>query len=338
MMSDTILFVKNESSRAFYNDRHTQLFYLDIASLSHTHPDKHITMASPAVVSVTKISANDIHFAEAKRNKQGGMSIGFKYINQNVQFRFPLMSFPGGCIVKENENKDGSTTMSYMLSASLSGCDPYAQEPATNNDDTAKAYNFLRDFQERVIQAAVENSPKWFGKKRGEESIRDSFNRFLTVSVDKTTEGYVPNGKYPPSLRYKLPVYDGKVCMEIIDESNDDIEVRDPSELTSVFGKGSSAKIVAQGSIYVVGQSFGVTWKPTYVQMSKKAKKNARDMFAEDEDDVEEAVEKIQEDGTTEEANTVPAEEVVVPTSTPPAEPAVPVDSKPATVRRRKVA
>lgn len=244
-------------------------------------------MAAPAVISVTKISANDIHFADPKRNKQGGVSIAFKYNNQNVQFRFPQMAFPGGCQVKENENKDGSVTMSYTMSASLTGCDPYAQEPSAGTDDVSKAYNFLRDFQDRVISAAVENSTKWFGKKRGEESIRDSFNKFVNVSVDKTNDGYVPNGKYPPSLRFKLPVYDGKVCMEVIDENNEDVEVSNPSDLPVVFGKGSAAKMVVQGSIYVIGQSFGLTWKPTYVQVSKRAKKSAREMFADDEEDAE---------------------------------------------------
>jgi len=93
-----------------------------------------------------------------------------------------------------------------------------------------KAYNFLREFQEAVIQAAVTNSASWFGKKRGEESIRDSFNKFLSVSVDKTNDGWVPNGKYPPSLRFKLPVYDGKVSMDVIDANENDIVVQ-PSGL-----------------------------------------------------------------------------------------------------------
>lgn len=291
-------------------------------------------MAAPAVISVTKISANDIQFAEPKRNKQGGVSIGFKYNNQNVQFRFPSFAFPGGCLVKENENKDGSITTSYTMSASLSGCDPYGQESASGTDDISKAYNFLREFQERLIQAAVENSPKWFGKKRGEESIRDSFNRFLSVSVDKTNDGWVPNGKYPPSFRFKLPVYDGKVCMEVIDDNNDDVDIKTPDSLPNIFSKGCNAKMVVQGSVYIVGQGFGVTWKPTYVQLTRRAKKSARDMFAEDEDDVE-VTEKV-EGGATRAFQEDEEVETVV-ESTPPPVAAVPV-SAPAPARRRKVA
>jgi hypothetical protein len=150
-------------------------------------------------------------------------------------------------------------------------------------------YNFMLDLQERIIQTAVEQSPKWFGKKRSEDSIRDSFNKFVSVSVDKSDNGWVPNGKYPPSLRLKLPVYDGKIAMELIDSDDNDIRLTTET-LTSVFPKGVSAKLVLQASIYIVGQSFGVTWKPTYGQVYQRRRQTAREMFKDDEDD-EEAVE-----------------------------------------------
>jgi hypothetical protein len=247
-------------------------------------------MAAPAVVSVSKISASDIQFSEPKINKQGGKSIAFKYRSQNVQFRFPLLGFPGGVLMKENENKDGSTSISYTMSASLQGCDPYGRDPATGTDEVSKSYNFLRDFQEAVIQAAVANSAAWFGKKRGEESIRDSFNKFLSVSVDKTNDGWVPNGKYPPSLRFKLPVYDGKVSMDVIDSEDNTIALA-PTELQGALPKGSQAKIIAQGSIYIIGQGFGLTWRPSMMQVFKRQRKTAREYFKEDQEDGEDAVE-----------------------------------------------
>ena len=301
-------------------------------------------MAAPAVVNVSKISASDIQFSEPRPNKQGGKSISFKYLSQNVQFRFPQLGFPGGCLVKENENKDGSTTTSYTMSASLQGCDSYGREPATGTDDVSKAYNFLREFQEAVIQAAVANSAAWFGKKRGEESIRDSFNKFLSVSVDKTNDGWVPNGKYPPSLRFKLPVYDGKVSMDVIDSEDNTIALA-PTELQGALPKGSQAKIIAQGSIYIIGQGFGLTWRPSMMQVFKRQRKTAREYFKEDQEDGEEVVE-VPSGGAKaafaeEEAEEETVEESEVPAPTPTASlPVVEAPSsgakKPAV--RRKVA
>lgn len=246
-------------------------------------------MAAPATVNVCKINASNITFSEVKKNKQGGGSVSFKYTNQNVQFRFPQFMFPGGVLVKDNQNKDGSVTTSYTMSASLHGCDPYGVEPAAGTDDVQKAYNFLREFQEAVLKAAVDNSPKWFGKKRELASLRDSFNKFLSVSVDNTAEGWVPNGKYPPSLRFKLPVYDGKVSMDIIDDEDNDVILKSPSDLPDAFGKGCGASIIAQGSIYIIGQGFGLTWKPSFVKVSKRRRQTARDLFREDQDDGETA-------------------------------------------------
>jgi hypothetical protein len=97
----------------------------------------------------------------------------------------------------------------------------------------------------------------------------------------------VPNGKYPPSVRFKLPVYDGKVCMDIIDDASNDVVVDHPSDLPDAFGKGCACKIIAQGSIYVIGQAFGLTWKPCYVEVSKRRRQTARDFFKEDQDDGE---------------------------------------------------
>ena len=244
-------------------------------------------MAAPATVNVCKINASNITFSEVKKNKQGGGSVSFKYTNQNVQFRFPQFMFPGGVLVKDNQNKDGSVTTSYTMSASLHGCDPYGAEPAPGTDDVQKAYNFLREFQEAVLKAAVDNSAKWFGKKRELGSIRDSFNKFLSVSVENTAEGWVPNGKYPPSLRFKMPVYDGKVCADIIDDEDNDVILKSPADLPEAFGKGCSASIIAQGSIYIIGQAFGLTWKPSFVKVSKRRRQTARDLFREDQDDGE---------------------------------------------------
>lgn len=289
-------------------------------------------MAAQAIINVNKITSSDIQFAEPRRNKNGGTTISFKYNNQNVQFRIPLVSFPGGLNVKENPNKDGSVTVSYTMAASMNGGDPFGLVHSTENTDTAKMYNFMLDLQERVIQTAVEQSPKWFGKKRSEDSIRDSFNKFLSVSVDKSDNGWVPNGKYPPSLRLKLPVYDGKIAMEMIDGDDNDIRLTTET-LPSVFPKGVSAKLVLQASIYIVGQSFGVTWKPTYGQVYQRKRQTAREMFKDDEDDVEpeesnEVVE--QTDNEVEVQMPAPTDAGVVPAET------TSETTKPA--RRRKVA
>lgn len=234
-------------------------------------------MSTNAIVNASSANIAQVSFAESKRNKQGGLGVSLKYDGQNFALRLPRMAFPGGLLQREDEK---SGNVSYSLIGSLKGCDPYAKARSTGDDDMSKLYNFLLDLQEKLIQAATENSTKWFGKKRGEESIRDSFNErsILSVSSDKNGDEYVPNGKYPPSFRLKIPVYDDRVSMDAVDATTKPIFLTVDS-LRSVFPKGVAANLIVSGSVYIIGQSFGVTWRVSMAQVFPQARLTAASAF-----------------------------------------------------------
>lgn len=272
-------------------------------------------MSASAVVNIRKIKATEINFAEPKKSKSGATNIALRYNGQNVQFRLPSLSFPGGALIRSTEM--GGTT--YTLIASLKGCDPYGKERATADDDISYLYNFMNDFQEHLIKYALENSVRIFGKKRSEDSLRETFKQTLSVSVDKTPDGeYVPNGKYPPSIRFKLPVWEGRLNMEVIDSENMPVEVT-LDNLTSVFPKNVTAKTVVSGSIYVAGLSFGVTWKITDAQVSVQKRRTIFDKFRDDDEDAEEE-ETLPPKAETHEEN--PPEEEAAPAPEPAPAPA----------------
>jgi len=242
-------------------------------------------MSTNAIINASNATIDRLTFTEAKRNKQGGLGVSFKYDNQNFALRLPRMAFPGGLLQREDEK---SGNVSYSLIGSLKGCDPYGKARATGDDDMAKLYNFLLDLQEKLIVAATENSSKWFGKKRGEESIRDSFNErsILSVSSDKNGDEYIPNGKYPPSFKLKIPVYDGRISMDVVDASTKPVYLTVDS-LRSVFPKGVAANLIVSGSVYIIGQSFGVTWRVSMAQVFPQTRLTAASAFeAVPEDDV----------------------------------------------------
>jgi hypothetical protein len=234
-------------------------------------------MSTNAIIDSSNAKIEQVSFTEAKRNKQGGTGVQIKYAGQGFEMRLPHMSFPGGLLQREDEK---SGNVSYSLIGSLKGCDPYAKTRSTNNDDMSNLYNFLLDLQEKLIQTATENSSKWFGKKRGEESIRDSFNSrsILSLSSDKVGDEYVPNGKYPPSFRVKLPVYDGRIAMDVVDASTKPVSLTLES-LRSVFPKGVAGRLLVSGSVYIIGQSFGVTWRVTMAQVFPQTRRTAASVF-----------------------------------------------------------
>jgi hypothetical protein len=292
-------------------------------------------MATNAIITSATLDINKVTFGDIRMNKAGGKSVPIKYNGQNLQIRIPKMTYPMGINIKDTEN--GTT---YQLSATLRGCDPYAKEHAGSEaGETGKLYNFLLDLQEKLVRSAVDNSVKWFGKSRKEDVIRDTMKQFLSPSVEKVNGEWVPSGKYPPSLRMKVPVYDGNVSMDVADSTGKPVEVT-PENLAGVFPKRVEASIVVAPSIYVSGQGFGVTWRISYARVAPPQRMTAAQVFA---DEIEEEV-----TGTA----TAPAsasstafvdqdseehpEEVTIPEDTPTAPPApAPSGSK---NRRRVVA
>ena len=110
--------------------------------------------------------------------------------------------------------------------------------------------------------------------------IRDSFKRILSFSTDKIDGEYVANGKYPPSFRVKVPVYDNRVNIDIVDASRNPLKYVTPDSLaTSVFPKGVEANLVISGSIYNVNGTFGVTWRLMMAQVFPPSRRTAIDVF-----------------------------------------------------------
>ena len=224
----------------------------------------------------SSIDVNNVTFQVGQAKAGRNPSITMRYNGNSLLIRLPRVGYPGGCLVREGDN--GMKT--YTLIGSLKGADPYGKERSAGTDDIGKLYNLLSDLENHIIKAAVENSAKWFGKKRSEEAIRDSFKRILSFSTDKVDGEYVPNGKYPPSFRVKVPVYDNRVSTEIVDASRNPVTYVTPESLTSIFPKGVEANLAVSGSIYVIaGGGFGVTWRLTAAQVFPQMRRTAAQMF-----------------------------------------------------------
>lgn len=233
-------------------------------------------------ISVRNIDINKISFVPGQSKSGRIPSINLKYDGQNLQLLLPRLNFPGGVMVRDNE--DGKT--SYTLMGSLKDCDPYGKDHYDGPNDVGNLYNLLIDLQEKIISTAVENSTKWFGKKRSEDGIRDGFSPIISLSTDKIDGERVPNGKYPPSIKLKIPVYDGRVQTDVVDSKRNPMYVT-PESLVSIFSKGVEANTVVSGSIYIMaGGGFGVTWRLQTAQVFPRAKVTAADIFADENDDL----------------------------------------------------
>lgn len=234
-------------------------------------------MSTNAIVTISNLDINKVTFGDIRPNKAGGKSVPIKYGGQNLQIRIPKTTYPMGVKAKENDNGT-----SYTMALTLKGCDPYARDHATSEAvEFGNFYNFLLDLQEKLVQTALANSVKWWGKARSETGIRETMKQMLNPSVEKVNGAWVPSGKYPPSLFMKVPVYNGEVSMDVVDSTGKHVEV-DTSNIVDHFPKRVEASIVVSPSIYVSGQSFGVTWRISFARISPPQRMTAADVFADE--------------------------------------------------------
>jgi hypothetical protein len=237
-------------------------------------------MATNAIITASTLDINKVSFGDIRLNKAGGKSVPIKYAGQNLQIRLPKMMYPMGVNIRDTDN--GTT---YQLSATLKGCDAFAKERAAAEvGELGTLYNFLQDLQEKLLQSATAQSVKWFGKSRSEVVLRDTMKAFLSPSVEKINGEWVPTGKYPPSFRMKVPVYDGQVSMDVVSHDGKPIEVT-PDNLAQVFPKRVEASIAVAPSIYVTGQGFGVTWRIIFARVSPPQRMTAAQVFADEIDE-----------------------------------------------------
>jgi hypothetical protein len=292
-------------------------------------------MSVNAIINASNLDINKVSFGDIRVSKtNGSKSVPIKYNGQNFQMRIPKLQYPMGVSIKETENG-----INYTMLASLRGCDSYAKERApTDAGEIGQMYNFLKDLEEKVIKTAVDKSTSWFGRARKEDVLRDSMKSLVSPSVEKQGAEWVPNGKYPPSFRMKVPVYDGKVNMDAVDMANRPIPLT-TENLEAVFPKRMEARFIVSPSIYVSGQGFGVTWRISYAQVSAQQRVTAAQVFEAEEDAGDEPEEKptvaqlLAAMNAPEEAPEESAFEVEIPTATPVALP----PPTPAKQARRRV-
>ena len=231
-----------------------------------------------APVHVNSLDVSQISFQVGKAQKDRMPSIAIRYKNAPLQLRLPRLAFPFG--LRENANDSGEK--SYTLSAVLKGCDPYCVEEYNGTDEIGNMYNAFRSIQNEILKQAEKQTIPWFKKKRSMESIRDTYNSILRPSKENRDGEMVANGKYPPTFRIKVPVYDGRVSAEFVTAARENIYVT-PDSLVSLLPKGVEANLVITGSIYILaGGTFGVSWRLKAAQIFPPEVSSATDMFSDE--------------------------------------------------------
>ena len=211
--------------------------------------------SAPIVLPVNQWNTSSIRYMQPKINDRGAKSINIisTQTNRALHISTPLMMTWG--ISDFTDEKTGESDGKFTISLNFPN-DQYKTEATT---DFLKK---LKDFENQILDDAVKNSEVWFGDELSRDVVKHNFFPFIKYSKDKNTKKI--DLTKPPSIRAKVPNYDGRWAIEIYDTNQKLIFPCDNDRMTpqDFITKMSKVACVLQcGGLWFGGKGWGVTWK-----------------------------------------------------------------------------
>ncbi len=189
-------------------------------------------------------------YTKVKVNSVGGKSIGLinSETKRSVMISTPLMMNWG---VNVYENNNGP---SYSLSLQFPRED-------FKTEKTDEFLTMLKNMESQILKDAVVNSKDWFGKTMSKEVIEAFWNPIL--KYPKNQETGEPDYERAPTLKVKLPTWEGEYKFEVFDTNNDVLIPNDDGRSPdAIIQKASQIACILQcGGIWMANGNFGVSWK-----------------------------------------------------------------------------
>lgn len=211
-------------------------------------------MSTPLVLDMNQWNPNSNRYMQPRINDRGLKSITVisTQSNRSLYLSLPLMMCWG--ISDFTDEKTGESDGKYNISL---------QFPRDSTPESEKAIQKLKEFENQLIEDAVKNSEAWFGRKQTREITEFSYFPFLKYSKNKDTK--MIDHTRPPTLRPKVPCFNGVWKVEIYDPKGEMLfpcENQPGSSPIDFVPKQSQVISVIQcGGVWVGGKGWGLTWK-----------------------------------------------------------------------------
>ena len=202
------------------------------------------------IVKAHYMDVGNVSFSDVKTNDNGGKTIYLNYENHPFIIQTPKITLPYNMSVY-----DKGEYPKYSIEVSFRDLD--------NNSRVKRFYDNFERLDDAIVEEGSKNSMGWFKKKKAHRDvIMALFSPQIKLSRDKET-GEV-DGKYPPTMKFKLPVRDGKPGFDIYDFSKKELD----RPLDELFVKGATIQAVIRCSgIWIVGGKFGCSWNVCKVKV-----------------------------------------------------------------------
>ena len=199
--------------------------------------------------------STDMSYAKAKINAAGGKNVSImnSKVRKTTYLSTPLMLTWG--MTEFRDDKTGK--VSYELSLQFPNVD-YPDE------DGEMFLQKLKQFEDKIKTDAIANSKEWFNKPKMSADVIDALWTPM-LKYPKNKETNEPDYTKAPSLRVKVPYWDGEWKIELYDVEQRQLwpsvtgAVSSPVELIPKLTR--VACVLQCGGIWFANGKFGVTWK-----------------------------------------------------------------------------
>jgi hypothetical protein len=209
------------------------------------------------IIDGTQFKSDIIRFSAPKPNSSGGKSVNLlnKLTNTGLRLSTPLMLTWGASDFKDEKTGQGNGKFEMSL-----------QFPSEDykNDDCEKFLRNMQILEQKIKDNALTLSKEWFGKIHKNSEVVDAlWTPMLKYSKDKETGEY--DLTKSPTLRVKIPVWEGVWRCEIYDEDDNKLF---PNPLNpcvtplDFIQKGTNVAVLIQcGGLWFANGKFGITWR-----------------------------------------------------------------------------
>ena len=210
--------------------------------------------STPTIFKSSEWDTSAIKFMPPRVNDMGGKAINVisRQSNRSLHIATPLMMTWG---ISDYVNELGESDGKFSITLNFPN-DDYS------TDETKLFLQKMKDFESKVLDAAVENSEQWWGESMSREVCKHTFFPYVKYRKNKDTKKL--DYESPPSIRAKIPKYGDKWNVELFDTNNNYIFPCDDPDATppDFVPKMSNIACVLQcGGVWIGGKAWGVTWK-----------------------------------------------------------------------------
>ena len=210
------------------------------------------------IVDATKLNIEEIVFCAPKATAQGSKSVNLlnKATKTGLTLSTPLMLTGGASDYKAEGEEKGNGRFDMALQFPN---DEY------KTDDTDAFLTNMQALEDKINSNALIYTKEWFGKVyKSAEVVEALWTPMLKYPKDKATGEYDRTKK--PTLKVKLPQYDGVWKSEIYDEDGNKLypSLDKKNELTPLdyLKKGANIMCLIQfAGIWFINGKFSASWK-----------------------------------------------------------------------------